>query len=260
VNGVPPTLTLDQRRRFDSEPDIPGEAVAYALKAYGQRMFRHLEPDAPDELLSIAVIGAMEAAATYKPQKGSPFSEWAFFGALHAVLQNARGAVRKNAKLSAFVRATLMVFVKQYRESIAIGVDGEEEIRAKIRDSGDAFYGRVVVAVAASNPPVATDAEEQLGLCEAASWAGRALRKIVGDLTSEERELLTLHFSQHTPLKHIAAARGLEGDGPYRAFVRRFERLLSTLGKRLAALGVTEMPPWLSEVSGSVLGSEGSIT
>jgi hypothetical protein len=74
-------------------------------------------------------------------------------------------------------------------------------------------------------------------------------------LPLEQRSILEQHFRSKRPLSKIAADKGVK-PSQHRTFVRDFRRLLATLGKRLRALGMTEMPRWSPEVSGTALGGE----
>jgi DNA-directed RNA polymerase specialized sigma24 family protein len=250
-DGRPTTLTPEQEALFEGVSDVPAEAASAALREHGA-LLRHLTED---EVLSLAVIGGMEATASHKAEAG-PLRQWVFFGALHRVLDNARAEHKRHAKVLALVRAAAALHWSGFAEAVEIG-DEEAELRDKLHAASDGFYAQAALRMAAAaEPPDSSDAEEELGLRRAAAWAGDALRAALEGLTPQERWILEQHFRAKQPLTTIAAELGVK-PSQYRTFVRDFHRLLGTLGGRLRTLGMKEMPAWWPEVSGTALGREG---
>ncbi len=247
----PPTLTPRQRARFDEVADVPEKAVPAAIKHYGRRTFRHLSDKA---MLSTAVVAVMEAAASYNPTKGSTYRGWAFFSAIRALLEEARDESKRYGRVVAVLRAGLMVHAAQVDERIEIGVDGVDELTAKLHRASDGFYARALLELSASDPPVVSDAEEDRALHEAAVWAGEVLRKALAAFNPPQRTVLHQHFAERKPLTEIAAQMGVPAPR-YSTFVRRFHELIAAVGVRLRELGMIELPPWSSELSGTALGT-----
>jgi DNA-directed RNA polymerase specialized sigma subunit len=250
VKKPPPTVTPEQRARFDEVADVPAVAVRVAVKHYGRRTFQRLEDDA---MLSTATLAVMEAAATYDPAKGSGYRDWAFFSAIRALLEEARDEAKHYARVLAVLRAGLTVHAAHVEERIEIGVDGEDELSAKLGRASDGFYARSLFELAASDPPVVSDAEEDQILHEAAVWAGDVLRKVLATFQEGQRTLLELHFARRKPLTKIAAEMAIK-TVHRRTFYRHFHQLISEVGVRLRELGMIELPPWSSELSGTALG------
>ena len=251
VEATPVTLTPEQEELFETVADVPDEAVVAVLRGHGT-LLRHLEPD---ELRSLALVGAKEGIVSHEEEKG-PLRKWVFFKALHKVLEHARDECKRNEKVLALVRAQAIVHWAHYHETVEIGVDDEATLTTKLHDASSGFYGRIALEMAAAEPPRDSNAEEDLGLRRAAAWAGKALEAGLGSLTPRERSILEESFRKEKPLTMIAAELGV-AKPQYRTFVRDYDRLLVTLGRRLHALGMTGMPVWLPDVSGAPLGSEG---
>jgi DNA-directed RNA polymerase specialized sigma24 family protein len=250
-DAAPIVLTAEQETLFESVADVCDEAVAAALRDHGP-LLRHLTPD---ELRSLAVIGGKEAMASHDEDKG-PLRRWAFFKALHKVLDHARDESRRDAKVIALVRATALVHWARFTETVEIGVDDEATLTGKLHGASNGFYGHAALKMVAAEPAAGSDAEEDLGVHRAAAWAGEALRTVMGSLAPEERAILERHFREKKPLTVIALEMGVEKP-QYRSFVRHFDRLIEIVGTRLMALGMKGMPVWLPDVSGTALGSEG---
>ena len=246
-----PALTPEQRGRFDDEPGLAEEAVAAALSAMGPARFRHLSRD---ELLSIASIGAMEAATTFDPTRGDTYRTWGFFAALHAVLEGAREEQRRYAKVIALIRASAMVYFAETDVGVEVGVDTEASVKEKLHGFTNPLLGLALAAVAAAKPE--TGGQDELIEREAAARAGDALREVLQDLTADERRMIELRFVEEKTLAEVAAAMGVHARG-YRTFVRRYHELLASLREGLSARGIREMPPWIEEVSGHTLGGDG---
>jgi DNA-directed RNA polymerase specialized sigma24 family protein len=251
VKKPPPTVTPQQRARFDDEvADVPAKAVAAAVKHYGRRTFRQLSDKA---MLSTATLAVIEAAATFDPAKGSTYRDWTFFSAIRALLEEARDEDKRYGRVLAVLRAGLTIHAAYVEERIEIGVDGEDELNAKLGRASDGFYARALLDLAASDPPVVSDAEEDQILREAAVWAGDVLRRALASFDEAQRTLLDLHFALRKPLTTIAAEMGVPAP-QHRTFFRRFHQLISEVGVRLRELGMIELPPWSSELSGTALG------
>jgi DNA-directed RNA polymerase specialized sigma24 family protein len=244
-------LTAEQEKLFESVADVCDEAVAAALREHGP-LLRHLTLD---EVRSLAVIGGKEAMASHDEEKG-PLRRWAFFKALHKVLDHARDENKRDAKVIALVRATAMIYWARFTETVEIGADDEATLTAKLHGASNGFYGHAALKMVAAEPAVAPDAEEDLGVRRAAAWAGEALRAVMGSLTAQERTMIEWRFREKKPLTVIAVEMGVEKP-QYRTFVRDFDRLIEVMGTRLMALGMKGMPVWLPDVSGTALGSEG---
>jgi DNA-directed RNA polymerase specialized sigma24 family protein len=246
----PTRLTPEQEALFEGVSEVPAEAASAALREHGA-LLRHLTQE---EVLSLAVIGGMEATASHRAEAG-PLRQWVFFGALHRILDSARAEHKRHAKVLALVRAAAAVHWSGFVEGVEIG-DEEAELRDKLHAASDGFYAHAALRMAAADLPDSSDAEEELGLRRAAAWAGDALRAAIETLTPEERWILEQHFRAKHPLTQIAAELGVT-PSQYRTFMRDFHRLLGRLGRRLRTLGMKEMPPWWPEVSGTALGREG---
>jgi hypothetical protein len=251
----PVTLTPEQHKLYhDKMADVPEEAVKAALRDYPRSMFSHLTPD---DMLGYATIGGMEGVATFDPEKGAPLRTWVFYSALHKLLENVRADTKRYAKVIAMLRAKHILHLQHTGGSlIEMGVDGTDEINAKLHGVSDGFYARTALEMAAAEPPHDANPEEVVGVREAAAWAGNVTRKVVSSLEPEEASMLDEHFAKEKkPLTQIAAEMGLPRS-KYRTFVRDFDLLLAKVGKRLRANGMKGLPVWIPAISGSALSPE----
>ena len=248
----PPTaLTPEQLARFHSEPGLPEAVVAATVKAMGESLFRHLERD---DLLSIARIAVLEAAAKYDPALGSSYSTFAFFTAVSKVLLSAREEHQRYAKARGMVRASVLMYFAQASVGAEIGVETEETLNAKLHGYTNPVIALALKEVAAIEPTVGGE-DEPVEL-EAAARARDALREALSRCAADERRMLELHFRDGLPLTEVAAAMGVEPRG-YRTFVRRFHDALAAIREVLAKRGIPERPPWREAVGGEVLGEGG---
>jgi DNA-directed RNA polymerase specialized sigma24 family protein len=188
----PPPLTPEQRALFESEPDLAEAAVAAAIKDLGKEGFRHLSRD---EMLSIATIGAMEAATTFDPASRAKYRTWAFFRALHAVLNASSRERRRHAKTNALLRANVTAYSGRATAEVEIGVDTDASLVDKLHGFSDPVLGLALLEVAAFKPSAGGDDE-----VEAAALAGDALRDVLPPVGSAERRMLEMHFAEKMPL------------------------------------------------------------
>jgi DNA-directed RNA polymerase specialized sigma subunit len=244
-------LTPAQRALFDSEPGIAYEAADAAWKAAGPQRWRHLTFD---EVVSIATIGALEATATYDSDEALTYRCWAFFSAVHAVFHAGRDERARYVKEKALLRATVLQHYARTGENFEIGWDTEEEIAGKIHGFSDTVVDVAAKIVASMEP--AERAVDEVVERETAAAAGDALRELMPEPGSPERAMLEMRFTQHMPLTQVAEAMGVAPSG-YSTFVRGFHKLLAKIRAGLKARGITEMPPWLEDVSGQALGDSG---
>jgi DNA-directed RNA polymerase specialized sigma24 family protein len=248
----PVKLTAEQRALFKGVSDAPSEAAIAALREHST-LLRHLTAD---EVLSLAVIGGMEATASHRSAAGS-LRQWVYFGALHRVLDSARAEHKRQAKIVTLTDATTLVHWRGL--ALAVEADNQEPpLSDKPHTAPDNFDGHAALRMTAAEPLAPSDAEEELERRREAAWAGNALRTAMKTLPLEQRWILERHFRAKQPLAKIAAHKGVKPP-QYRTFVRDFRRLLATLEKHLRALGMTEMPEWSPDISGSALGGESSV-
>jgi len=244
--GAP--LTPEQRRLFDSEPELPTQAAAAAIKGAGRAAFRHL---AFAEMVSIATIGAMEATQVYDPAEGTSYRKYAFFAAVLAVLGEVRREKKGHAKMRAMLRASAMVYFTEVDVDVEIGVDTDESLVAKLNGFSNTILGLAVSHVATMAVPGSFE-EDELGEREAAAQAGEALRALLPAPGSAERTVIDLYFVQGLPLTKVAEAMGI--DKPrYQTFRRRFHELMASLREGMEARGIDGRAPWREDISGHAL-------
>jgi DNA-directed RNA polymerase specialized sigma subunit len=167
--------------------------------------------------------------------------------------EEARDEHKHYGRVLAVLRAGLTIHAVHVDERIEIGVDGVDELTAKLDRAGDGFYARALLELAASDPPVVSDAEEDLALHEAAMWAGDVLRKALASFDDAQRNVLALRFTKRKSLREIATQMGVPPPR-YSTFVRRFHDLIAAVGVCLRELGMIDLPPWSSDLSGTALG------
>ena len=151
VEAPPIKLTAEQEALFETVADVCDEAVSAALREHGP-LLRHLTLH---EVRSLAVIGGKEAMASHDEEKG-PLRQWAFFKALHKVLDHARDENRRDAKVIALVRAAAMVHWARFTETVEIGVDDEATLTSKLHGASNGFYGHAALKMVAAEPRAAS--------------------------------------------------------------------------------------------------------
>jgi DNA-directed RNA polymerase specialized sigma24 family protein len=243
-----PVLTLAQRRLFGNEPDLPGKAAAASVEAAGESVFRHLEFD---ELVGIATIAAMDATATWDPEGPAPYRAWAYFGALRAVLDNARWENRAHEKVRALLRASALVYFAGARTGVSMGIDTETSLAGKLDDFTNPVVGLAIAHVVTMER--ATGGEDEVIELETSALTGDALRELLPARGTLHRKVLHLHFVRGMSLSKVAAALGYEASA-YVTFWRDFHALMAWFRDGLAARGIDKRPAWREEVSGRVLG------
>ncbi len=173
---------------------------------------------------------------------------------MHAVLHAGRDERARYVKEKALLRATVLQHFATTGEEIELGWDTDEEIRSKLHGFNDSVLG-VAVKIVASMDPAESDRDE-VAEHEMAARATDALREVMPAPGSPERTMIELRFAKQMPLKDVAQVLGVAPSG-YSTFTRRFAEVLARIRGALLRRGITELPPWLDDVSGQALGDDG---
>jgi DNA-directed RNA polymerase specialized sigma24 family protein len=187
----------------------------------------------------------------FDPDYETPFPQWAFFCALHAMLQIVRVEGRYRQQVAG-LRLAVTLHCAFQTGTFNAARDAEDVARAALTKYTQRLAMGTLVRLAAT--PQATPGEGDVVLRETHRRVVEVMQKLVSELTPQQRELLQLAYSyEKTNVKQAAALLGEKG---YRAALRAYHELLELLGARFAGAGFTELPPWPEEASGTILGSQ----
>lgn len=180
----------------------------------------------------------------------TPFPRWAFYSALHAMLQIVRVESRYRRQVAA-MRLAATLHCAFETGSFDPMQDTEEEARAKLTEYTQGLAMSTLVQLAAM--PTTNGGEDDAVLRETQRRVVEVMRELVADLSPEQRELLVRAYAHDMPnVKEAATQIGEKG---YRAVLRAYHKLLGMLGARFAREGFTELPAWPDEASGTILGA-----
>jgi DNA-directed RNA polymerase specialized sigma24 family protein len=236
-------LTAEQRDRYDSVvPREVDRAAAHVIREY------RVDHQA-DDLKQEGTLAIATGIPRFDPSYGTSFEQWAFFCALHAMLQIVRVESRYRQQFAAMRLAVTLhgAFATGTFDAVR---DDEDVARTKLTDYARRLATGTVIRLALV--PLATHGEDDVVVAETQRRVVRVMQRLLEELSPEQRDLLTTCFAyDEGNVKKWAREHG-KG---YRAVLEDYHELIDRLAARFAGAGFKELPPWPAEASGTILGS-----
>lgn len=220
-----PKLNAAQRALVRGAPDVAEKAAGHVIRHYGDVL-------PYDELVSIGHLACALAAQTYDPEHAAsvPFSQWAFFRSVEAMIDDGRVEIR-HRKLKSVLRAGVR-YASMARTPERDPFQETDE--TAMGDLVALLEGSLVAMIDAAN----ADPEAQAIDKGEQERVGGALKKVVSDLDAADREVLELRFADDLQIKAIAEQKRTS----YWKLRRRHIDVLDKMRRRLTSHGVTKTP------------------
>jgi RNA polymerase sigma factor for flagellar operon FliA len=231
------------------EPGLSAEGQARVLSGQGlippivvEVHRRYPALLAREELEALGYEGLVQAARAFDPAQGVPFTTFARFRIMGAMLDGVREEARFWRQQAAGRRAAVAWLEEEHGTVDVLHVT-EEEAR---QDMGSFLDG--LAAAIFSNMVVAAQperaGEDELLVREAIARARWALDRAMAGLGAYDQGILRAVYYEGKTAKEAASEAGLS----YPSFRRHLKGATLHLAARLRALGVTQAPPVMDGV------------
>jgi DNA-directed RNA polymerase specialized sigma24 family protein len=239
-------LTAGQKKQYDSVvPREVNRAAAHVIREY------HVDQQA-DDLKQEGTIAIATGIPRFDPSFGIPFEQWAFFCALHAMLQIVRVENRYRQQFAA-MRLAVTLHGAFSTGTFNAARDDEDIARTKLTDYARRLATGTIIRLVMV--PIATRGEDDVVVAETQRRVVHVMKRLLSELSPEQRDLLTTCFAYDDG--NVKKWAHEHGKG-YRAVLEDYHELIDLLAARFAGAGFKELPPWPADASGTILGSPGA--